>query len=145
MLAAILLTAAAASAQTPPAPAEGSASFTIFAGSTPIGSEEMTVMKIANGWRVSSTGSQRAPAPLVINAFELTLAADWHPRELKIDALLHSQAIASTTTFGVTTAVTDYLQNGRKASVTHQISSRTIVLPNAFYAAYEVMAARRRS
>lgn len=143
-LAAILLTAAAAAAQTPaPAgPAEGTAAFTIFSGTTAIGSEEVTVTRAGDVWRVSSTGRQRSPAPLVINSFELTLAADWHPRELKIDALLRDQPISSTTTFGVTTAVTDYLQNGQRASVTHQISPRTIVLPNAFYAAYEVLAAR---
>jgi pimeloyl-ACP methyl ester carboxylesterase len=140
-LAVILLTAAAA-AQAPTGPAGGTASFTIFAGATPIGTEETTVTRIADGWRVSSTGSQRAPAPLLINGFDLTLAADWHPRSLTIDAVLGSQPIASTTTFGVTTAVTDYVQNGQKASVTHQISSRTIVLPNAFYAPYEVLAAR---
>src|SRR5688500_16171341 len=141
-LSAILLTSVAAAAQTAPAPAEGTASFTIFAASTPIGTEEMTVTKIANGWRVSSTGSQRAPAPLVIAGFDLTLASDWHPRELRIEALLRDRPISSTTTFGVTSAVTDYLQDGKRASVTHQISSRTIVLPNAFYAAYEVLAAR---
>ena len=138
----LLVTAASAAAQTAPAPAEGTASFTIFAASTPIGTEEMTLTKISDGWRVTATGSQRAPAPLVINSFELTLAADWHPRELKIDALLRDQPISSSTTFIVTSAVTDYVQNGRKASVTHQISSRTIALPNAFYAAYEVLAAR---
>ena len=142
MSAALLITAAAAAAQTPAAPAEGTATFTIFVGSTPIGSEEITVTKISTGWRVSATGSQRAPAPLVINSFELTVAADWHPRELKIDALLRDQPISSSTTFNVTSAVTDYVQNGRKASVTHQISPRTIALPNAFYAAYEVLAAR---
>ena len=141
-LAAVLLSAATAAAQTAATPAEGTASFTIFAGTTPIGTEEMTVVKIADGWRVSATGSQRAPAALVINSFDMTLAADWHPRELKIDALLRDQPISSITTFNVTTAVTDYMQNGRKSSVTHQISPRTIALPNAFYAAYEVLAAR---
>lgn len=143
-LAALLFAAGAAAAQTPvtAGPAEGTASFTIFSGSTVIGSEEVTVFRSGDVWRVSSTGRQRAPAPLVINSFELTLAADWHPRELKIDALLRDQPISSTTTFGVTTAVTDMMQNGRRGSVTHQISSRTIPLPNAFYAAYEVFAAR---
>lgn len=102
----------------------------------------MTVAKIGSGWRISSTGSQRAPAQLVINEFNLTLAPDWHPRELRIEALLRDQPISSTTTFGITTAVTDYLQNGRRASVTHQISPRTIPLPNAFYAAYEALAVR---
>lgn len=102
----------------------------------------MTMTRLGDGWRVSATGSQRAPAALIINSFEVTLAADWHPRELKIDALLRDQAISSVTTFNVTTAVTDYIQNGRRSSVTHQISPRTIALPNAFYAAYEVLAAR---
>lgn len=139
---ALLLTAAAAGAQTVASPAEGTASFTIFAGSTPIGTEEITVAKIGSGWRISSTGSQRAPAQLVINEFNLTLAPDWHPRELRIEALLRDQPISSTTTFGITTAVTDYLQNGRRASVSHQISARTIALPNAFYAAYEALAVR---
>lgn len=125
-----------------PPPAEGTASFTIFAGSTPIGTEEVTVTKSGNGWRISSSGSQRAPAQLVINEFTLTLAPDWHPRELRIEALLGDTAISSTTTFGVTTAATDYLQDRKRASITHQISSRTIVLPNAFYAAYEALAVR---
>jgi len=139
--AAIAAAAASASAQsTPaPAPAPGTASFTVFTGTSAIGSEEMTVTRTGDGWQVTSNGRQRG---LTINDFRLTLAADWHPRELRIDAVLGNQAISSTTTFGVTTAVTDYLQNGRRASVTHQISARTIVLPNAFYAPYEVMAAR---
>lgn len=102
----------------------------------------MTLTRTSDGWRVSSTGSQRAPAALVINDFRLTLASDWHPRELRIDALLRDQPVSSTTTFAVTTAVTDYMQGGQRASMTHQISARTIVLPNAFYAGYEVMAAR---
>lgn len=143
MLAGLVATASAAAAQAVPAPAEGTASFTIFAGTTPIGTEEMTVAKLGDGWRISATGSQRAPAAtLVINSFDLTLAADWHPRELKIDASLGAQPITSMTTFNVTSAVTDYVQNGQRASVTHQISPRTIPLPNAFYAAYEVLAAR---
>jgi uncharacterized protein len=140
-LAALLLGAVSSGAQTP-APAQGTASFTIFAGTTAIGTEEVTLSRHADTWRVTSTGRQRTPAALVINSFDLTLAADWHPRELKIDALLRDEPISSTTTFGVTTAVTDYQQGSRRSSQTHQISPRTIVLPNAFYAAYEVLAAR---
>lgn len=141
------MTAASAAAQTPAAadPGQGTSSFTIFSGSTAIGTEEITLTKTGDGWLVSSTGSQRAPAALVINDFRLTLASDWHPRELRIDALLRDQSVSSTTTFAVTTAVTDYMQGGQRASMTHQISPRTIVLPNAFYAAYEVMAARLTS
>src|SRR5688500_20129516 len=108
-LAAILLTAAASAAQTPAVaePAQGTAAFTIFSGSTAIGTEEVTLTRTSDGWQVSSTGRQRAPAALVINDFRLTLGSDWHPRELRIDALLRDQSVSSTTTFSVQTAVTD--------------------------------------
>ncbi|MDQ3069719.1 MAG: alpha/beta fold hydrolase [Acidobacteriota bacterium] len=144
MSAVVLLAAGAGAAQSVPVPdpGEGSATFTIFAGNTPIGTEETTVTKLADGWRISSSGSQRAPAALVLNDLQLTLGTDWHPRELKLEALLRGQPIASTTTFGVTTAVTDYVQNGQRGSTTNQITARTVVLPNAFYAPYEALAAR---
>ena len=143
LLAAFLLSGAAATAQqAPPAPAEGTASFTIFAGATPIGSEEITVAMVGGNWRISSSGQQRAPLSLTINNFEMTYAPDWHPREMKLDAVLRDKGVTSVTTFGVTTAVTDFDQSGQKMSLSHQISSRTIPLPNGVYAAYEAFAVR---
>jgi pimeloyl-ACP methyl ester carboxylesterase len=137
------LTAAGAAAQPQPAaPAEGSASFTLFAGSTPIGTEEISVTRSGDTWRISSSGQHRAPAPFTINHFEVTYAPDWHPREMKLDAVLRDKGVTSITTFGVTTAVTDFEQSGQKMSLTHQISPRTIVLPNGVYAAYEALAVR---
>src|SRR5687768_13837186 len=100
LAAALLLSATIASAgQTPATPAEGTASFTIFAGTTPIGSVEMTVARAGDGWRISSTGQQRAPVPLTINDFEVTYAPDWHPRAMKLDAVLRDQGVTLATTF----------------------------------------------
>lgn len=146
LAAALLVPAAGALAQTPPAappaPAEGTASFTIFAGATAVGSEEITVTRAGDGWRISSNGEQRFPAAMTINHFEVTYAADWHPREMRLDAVVRNQGVTSTTSFGVTTAVTDVDQAGRKASLSHEITPRTIVLPNGMYAAYEAFAVR---
>jgi pimeloyl-ACP methyl ester carboxylesterase len=47
-----------------------------------------------------------------------------------------------TTSFGVTTATNEITQNGVTNSKTDQVSARTVVLPNNFYASYEVLAAR---
>src|SRR5690606_35418118 len=140
LAAALLALAVPAFAQT--APAEGTASFTIFAGATPVGSEEITVAKSGDGWRISSNGEQRFPARITIKQFEVTYAADWHPREMRLDAVINDQGVTSTTSFGVTTAVTDLDQAGRKGSLSHEISPRTIVLPNGMYAAYEAFAVR---
>jgi pimeloyl-ACP methyl ester carboxylesterase len=46
------------------------------------------------------------------------------------------------TSFGLTTAVNEITQNGVTSSKTDQISARTVVMPNNFFAAYEALAAR---
>lgn len=142
LAAAFLLSAGAAAAQSPAAPAEGTASFTVFAGTTPIGNEEMTVTRVDGGWRITATGQQRGPLAITLNNFEMTYASDWHPREMKIDAVIRNQGVTSVTTFGVTTAVTDAEQAGQKVSLTHQISPRTIAVANGVAAVYEALAAR---
>ena len=146
LTAALLLTASAAAAQTQPAapvtPAEGTSSFTIFAGATPIGTEDITLDRTGDNWRITSSGQQRAPIALTLNRFEATYALDWHPREVTLDMVFRDQGITSTTSFGVTTAVTDIDQAGKKGSVSHEVTSRTIVLPNGVYGAYEALAVR---
>nr|MBA3949241.1 DUF3108 domain-containing protein [Acidobacteriota bacterium] len=142
LAAAILLSAGAAAGQTPAVPAEGTAAFTIFAGTTPVGTEEMTVAKVGENWRITSTGQMRGPLAITINSFEVTYAPDWHPREMKLDAVIGNQGVTSVTTFGVTTAVTDLDQAGKKVSRSHEISARTIALPNGVFGAYEALAAR---
>ena len=42
----------------------------------------------------------------------------------------------------MTTAINEITQNGTTTSKTDQVSVRTIVLPNSFYAGYEALAAR---
>lgn len=126
----------------PAAPGEGTASFTVFAGTTPVGNEEVTVTKVDGGWRITATGQQRGPLAITLNTFEMTYASDWHPREMKIDAVIRNQGVTGVTTFGVTTAVTDAEQAGQKVSISHQISPRTIAVANGVAAAYEALAAR---
>ena len=42
----------------------------------------------------------------------------------------------------MTTAINEITQNGVTSSKTDQISARTVVLPNNFFAAYEALAVR---
>ena len=85
---------------------------------------------------------------MTLSRFELRYTADWQPTDLHIEATQPGRAFALTTSFGVTTATNVITQNGVTSSKTDQISARTIVLVNNFYAGYDGprrATARRRS
>lgn len=123
-------------------PAEGSADFTVFLGGTAIGSEQIRLTRIAGSWVVTSTGRYGPPLNMILERFEVKYSADWQPTELRIDALQGTRRFGLATSFAVTAAVNEITQNGVTNSKTDQISARTVVLPNNFYAAYEALAAR---
>lgn len=140
----MLLAAATTFTQAPavPEPATGDAEFTIAFSGTPIGRQHVTLSRGSSGWIITSTGTIGSPVDLKISRFELKYAPDWQPLELTLEATLRNSPIALASSFGVTTAINEVTQNGVTGSKQDQISARTIVMPNNFYAAYEVLAAR---
>ncbi len=132
-----------------PAPAQGTsgsiagdAEFTLFLNGKRVGTEQVRVARAGSTWIVSSTAQFGPPLNATVNRFELKYTADWQPTELHIEAMQPGRTLALTTSFGVTTATNVITQNGSTTSKTDQISARTIVLPNNFYAGYVVLAAR---
>lgn len=140
----VLLLAAAAHAQAPAAsePATGDAEFTIAWGGRPIGTQRVSLARSASGWIITSTGSLGSPVDLRIGRFELKYAADWQPLELKIEATVRNSPIVLSSSFAMTTAINEITQNGVTSAKNDQISARTVVLPNNYFAAYEALAAR---
>ena len=130
-------------AQTPaapsPAPAPGDASFNIFIRGRDAGREQVSVQRSGSNWVITSTGRV---GDLIVNRFELKYTADWQPVDLRIEATQGDRKMQLATSFGVTTAINEITQNGVTSAKTDEISARTIVLPNNFYAAYEGVAAR---
>lgn len=124
------------------APAEGGARFLIFIGGRQVGQEQVNVSRSGGNWIISATGQLAAPAEVTTNRFEVKYAADWQPLELHIEATLGGKPLALSTSFGMTTAVSEITQGDTTNSKTDQVSARTIVLPNNFFAAYEALAAR---
>jgi pimeloyl-ACP methyl ester carboxylesterase len=55
---------------------------------------------------------------------------------------MNGQPLRLATSFGMTTAINEITQGDRTNSKTDQVSARTIILPNNFFAAYEALAAR---
>jgi pimeloyl-ACP methyl ester carboxylesterase len=130
-------------AQAPAAsPAEGEMEFTVFLAGTRVGIERVRVAKAANTWIISSTGQFAAPLNMTVNRFEVKYTADWQPLELHIEATQSGRPMMLATSFGMTTAINEITQSGTTNSKTDQISARTIVLPNSFFAGYEALAAR---
>lgn len=137
------LAAAAVSAQTPPSqPAEGVSELLVFIGGSQIGREQVRLSRVSGNWVVSSSATFGAPLNLTVHRFESKYTPDWQPIELHIYATQGTRAMRLDTSFSVTSAINEITQNGVTNSKTDQISARAVVLPNNFYAGYEVLAAR---
>ena len=146
---AALLAALAAvplSAQSPPAPAqapaEGDVEFAVFVGSTRVGVEQVRLARSGSTWIISSTAQFVQPLNLTVNRAEVKYTSDWQPTELRIEATQAGRPMGLATSFGMTTAINEITQDGTTTSKTDQVSARTIVLSNTFFAGYEALAAR---
>ena len=136
--------AGGAYAQGPVAPpsAEGDADFTVFVGGKPSGREQVRVARSGSTWIITSTGTAGAGENSATTRFEVKYSSDWHPVESRIEMVRGTRSLVIGTSFGGTTAINEITQNGTTTAKTDQISARTIVLPNSFYAPYEALAAR---
>ncbi len=123
-------------------PAEGDIEFTIFMSGSRVGIEHARVARSGSTWVISSTAQFGAPVSMTVNRFEVKYTADWQPVDLHIEATQSGRPLMLATSFGVTTAINEITQNGTTTSKTDQVSARTIVLPNSFFAGYEALAAR---
>ena len=123
-------------------PAEGDVEFTVFLGGNRAGVERVRLAKAGSSWVISSTAQFGAPINMTVNRFEVRYTSDWQPQELHVEATQAGKPLLLATSFGVTTAINEITQNGTTTSKTDQVSARTIVLPNSFFASYEALAAR---
>ena len=128
--------------QQAPTPVPGEAVFSVFLAGREIGREQVRLAKSASDWVLTSTSRIAPPIDITVNRFELRYSADWQPVELKLDARSRQGAVSLSSSFGLTTAINEITQNGVTNSKTDQISARTVVIPNNFFAAYEALAAR---
>jgi uncharacterized protein len=114
----------------------------VFIHGTALGNEESTLTRTQDGWTVR--GSNRLAPPLDLTTRQLLVryAADWRPLELVIDATVRGSGLKIRTSFAGTTATSDITQFTQTGQKTDQVAADTIVLPNLFFASYEVLAMR---
>lgn len=118
------------------------ANFNVMLRGVRVGFETVAIVSSAGGWEISSSGRQIAPVDLVTTRFNVTYTPDWQPQRLSIEGVLRGQLITMSASFSLTTVTVDMMQAGHKGSVLQQVSPRTVVLPNNFYAGYEALAMR---
>jgi pimeloyl-ACP methyl ester carboxylesterase len=135
----VLLLATGASAQAPAEPAQGDSTLTVFLRGADAGRTQVNLSRAGANWVITSTGRV---GDLTINQFRVTYTADWQPVDMRIEAMQGQRALRVSTSFGVTTAISEVTQGDQTSSKTDQISARAVVLPNGFFGGYEALAAR---
>jgi len=127
-------------AQTDPQP--GTASFLVFVRNRQVGQEQVTLSRSAGEWTLAGSGRLGAPFDLITEEFTMRYASDWQPIDMRLSTMLRGQPVRITTSFGLTTAINEILQNGQTSAKTDQMPARAVVLPGTFFGSYEALAAR---
>jgi hypothetical protein len=144
-LAGAALVSLASAAQQPLAPLPASSSFTVFLRGVPIGGEQTTVSRGADGWAISSSGRMGAPLDIISRRIEVRYTDDWKPIELVIDATVRGQLMSIQTNVTGTTAQTHVVNGGQSLDKTDTIAADALLLPSPFWGPFEALAIRLKT
>ena len=144
-LAILLLRGLPAAAQPPVEPTPGAATFNVFVRSTPIGFEQIELLRSPSGWVIRSRGDLSRPIDLENRLFEVEYDEQWRPQTLAIDAARGAIPFSFRATFAGNAATTELDEAGQHFSLTTQVPPDAVVLPDYFFAAYEALAVRLAS
>lgn len=143
---ALALTATTALAQTPLPPPSADSSvasnYLVFFRSQPVGREEVSVTRQADGWIVRGSSRQGPPIDITTRVAEVLYDAAWQPKSMLIDGIVRGQDVTLKTTFADGKASSVIAVQGAPQSKVDPVSADTIVLPNAFLGSYSVLARR---
>lgn len=130
-----------------PRPAEaGTANLTIFVRNVPIGTEQVSIARTADGWTISSSGRVGPPIDVVGRRIEVRYTPDWIARELTMQGTARGVSQSIHTVVNGTQAVTDVDTGGQKTQKTDAVDPSTVlVLPNSFFSPFEAVAARLKT
>src|SRR5260370_39361265 len=143
----VLLLPLAARGQEPPpsSPGAGAESFTVFIRGTPVGSEQIAVMRSAEGWTVASSGRLGAPVDVVSRRVEVQYDGNWNPRTVSVDANVRGQFITIRSTITGTTATTHVANGTQTADRNDTIAADAVVLPSPFWGPFEAVAQKLKA
>jgi len=119
--------------------------FTVFLNGAPIGTVEVSVQRAADGIVIGGVSRMGPPLSLVVRNVEIRYDLEWKPIEYTLDAAVRGQTVRVHTIFASGTATSEVTQVDKTVQKTDSVAADTLVLPNAFYGAYEALAVRLAS
>jgi pimeloyl-ACP methyl ester carboxylesterase len=128
-----------------PTPQTGRSTFLMLLRNVQVGTEQVSLLRVAGGWTIASTGRIGAPLDLVTRSLEIRYDDDWKPIGLSLDATNRGQAMTLRIAVMGTTAETHSSTTGKATDAMHTIDPSAVLLPNPFFAAYEAVTIRLRS
>jgi pimeloyl-ACP methyl ester carboxylesterase len=142
---AFLLTATSAAAQValppPPAPETGTP-YLVFLRSQPIGREEVSVVRQADGWVIRGSSRLGPPIDITSRTAEVIYDTEWRPKSLLVDGIVRGQDVTIKTIFSGGQASNVISVQGTPQSKVDPVSADPVVLPNAFLGSYGALAMR---
>jgi pimeloyl-ACP methyl ester carboxylesterase len=130
----------------PPLQETGAFVFTIFFRGAPIGTEQVALIRTADGWTIAASGRLGAPLDILARRIQVRYAPDWRPIEFSLDGTVGGRLQTLRTIVEGATAKSDGIAAGQTIQKSDQIDpSALLVLPNSFFGPYEALAARMRS
>ncbi|MGE5245547.1 MAG: alpha/beta hydrolase family protein [Betaproteobacteria bacterium] len=133
-------TASAGQPAPPPEPTESS--FTVFVRAVPIGSEQIGVVRDADGWTITSSGRLGAPIDVVARRVQVRYDPDWKPIEVTVDATVRGQTVALDTTVSGGKATSRYTVGTQTSSKTDTIAADALLVPSPFWGPFEALSLR---
>ena len=137
----VALLATSAHGQTPP---PGSTAYIIFLRGFPIGQEDITVRTTATGTTVTGRGTAGSPINSVLRNAELQLGPDGQPKLFSLDGFVNGGNVTLRTTVDGTSATTEGTQAGKTVTLTHAVSSTTVMVPSGIFTGFAALASRLR-
>ena len=128
-VACVTAVSALAAAQPPPARSDqAAASFTIFIRGVPLGTEQISVVRTADGWTISSSGRLGAPLDIVARRIQVRYTPDWHPLEFTLDGTSKGQVQRIHTVVEGTTATTETTAAGQTTKKSDTVDPAALLL-----------------
>lgn len=135
---------ALASAQ--PAPESGVNSLAVFLRGAPVGTEQVTLSRSADGWTVASSGRFGPPIDAVARRIEIRYTSDWRPREFLLEGVARGLSQTIRTVVEGNQAKSEIVTGGARTEKADTIDPNAVlVLPNTFFAPFEAVAARLKA
>src|SRR5687768_9198091 len=110
------------------APEPGGASYIVFLQSRPIGREEVTILRQAEGWIVRGSNRLGPPLDVVTRSAEVHYDPEWRPRRLSIEGTSRGQEVTIQTTFANGKANSEIAVAGKVTSKVDDVAADTVVL-----------------